>query len=434
MVTIKSVRRGSPAAKHGIQADDILLSVNGHEIHDVLDYEFYLAEKKVALQLHRGAELLNISFRKDEYEDIGLEFETYLMDCKKSCRNKCVFCFIDQLPKGMRETLYFKDDDSRLSFLMGNYITLTNLSEEDADRIVRMKTSPINVSVHTTDEALRVKMLNNRFAGESLRYLRKFADAGITLNCQIVLCKGLNDGEALDRTMRDLTALVPHLGGVSVVPAGLTDHRDGLYPLEPFTPEENAAVIDQVDAFAAECLEKFGSRLFYCSDEMYIACGRELPPEDYYEEYPQLENGVGMIRSFETEFADELACLDEYDLEKPREVSLATGYAAYDFMKSVCDRLTARVPALTCHVYRIRNDFFGHSITVAGLVTGGDLLAQLREQPLGERLLLPSVMLRHEQDRFLDDMTKEELSEKLGVRIVIDDGSAMDLIAKILGD
>ena len=258
MVTIKGVEKGSPAAKHKIQPGDILISINGHDINDVLDYRFRLTEKKITLKIHREAELFDVTIKKDEYSDIGLEFETYLMDCKQSCRNKCVFCFIDQLPKGMRDTLYFKDDDSRLSFLMGNYITLTNLTDADVDRICEMKTSPINISVHTTNPELRVKMMKNKRAGEVLAYLKRFADAGIELNCQIVLCKGLNDGKELDRSMRDLVKLYPHLSGVSIVPAGITDHREGLYELEPFSPEETGKVIDQVDAFASECLEKYG--------------------------------------------------------------------------------------------------------------------------------------------------------------------------------
>ncbi len=432
MVTITNVERASLAEKHGIQAGDILLSINGHDIRDVLDYRFRLTEKKITLQLHRGAELLDVTIKKGEYDDIGLAFETYLMDCKQSCRNKCVFCFIDQLPQGMRETLYFKDDDSRLSFLMGNYITLTNLTDADVERICEMKTSPINISVHTTNPELRVKMMKNKRAGEVLSYMRRFVEAGIDLNCQIVLCRGLNDGAELDRSMRDLSSLAPHLLGVSVVPAGLTDHRDGLFPLEMHTPEQTAAIIDQVDAFAAECMEKYGSRMFFCADEMYLRCGRELPCEDYYEGYPQLENGVGMIRSLAVEFAEEMDFLDEYDLKKPRKLSIATGYAAYDFIRSLSDMLMRRVPSLQISVYRIKNEFFGENITVAGLVTGRDLAAQLQGKPLGERLLIPSVMLRAEGDRFLDDMTPEQISKTLGVHLIPTDSVGTDFVSKIL--
>ena len=414
MVTITGVEKASPAAKHGILPGDILISINGHDINDVLDYRFRLTEKKITLLIHHGPDLKEITIKKDEYSDIGLEFETYLMDKKHSCRNKCVFCFIDQLPKGMRDTLYFKDDDSRLSFLMGNYITLTNLSEEDVDRIIEMKTSPINVSVHTTNPELRVKMMKNKNAGKVLSYLRRFADAGISLNCQIVLCKGINDGKELERSMTDLAALYPSLVGVSIVPAGITNYREGLCHLEPFTAEEAGEVIDTIDKFGEKCLKKFGTRLFFSSDELYIEAGRELPGEDYYEGYPQIENGVGMIRSMDGEFTDELDFLDEYDLEKPRKVSVATGAAAYDFIKSLADRLCEQVPTLECHVYKIINDFFGHNITVAGLLTGKDLANQLKGKDLGNRLLIPRVTLRSEGDVFLDDTTPEWLSEQLG--------------------
>ena len=433
MVTITGVEKASPAAKHGILPGDILISINGHDINDVLDYRVRLTEKKITLLIHRGPDLKEITIKKDEYSDIGLEFETYLMDKKHSCRNKCVFCFIDQLPKGMRDTLYFKDDDSRLSFLMGNYITLTNLSEEDVDRIIEMKTSPINVSVHTTNPELRVRMMKNKNAGKVLSYLRRFADAGISLNCQIVLCKGINDGKELKRSMTDLAALYPSLVGVSIVPAGITNYREGLCHLEPFTAEEAGEVIDTIDKFGEKCLKKFGTRLFFSSDELYIEAGRELPGEDYYEGYPQIENGVGMIRSMDGEFTDELDFLDEYDLEKPRKVSVATGAAAYDFIKSLADRLCEQVPTLECHVYKIINDFFGHNITVAGLLTGKDLANQLNGKDLGDRLLIPRVTLRSEGDVFLDDTTPEWLSEQLGgVEIVPVESTGNDFVSKVL--
>ena len=433
MVTITGVEKASPAAKHGILPGDILISINGHDINDVLDYRFRLTEKKITLFIHRGPDLKEITIKKDEYSDIGLEFETYLMDKKHSCRNKCVFCFIDQLPKGMRDTLYFKDDDSRLSFLMGNYITLTNLSEEDVDRIIEMKTSPINVSVHTTNPELRVKMMKNKNAGKVLSYLRRFADAGISLNCQIVLCKGINDGKELERSMTDLAALYPSLVGVSIVPAGITNYREGLCHLEPFTAEEAGEIIDTIDKFGEKCLKKFGTRLFFSSDELYIEAGRELPGEDYYEGYPQIENGVGMIRSMDGEFTDELDFLDEYDLEKPRKVSVATGAAAYDFIKSLADRLCEQVPTLECHVYKIINDFFGHNITVAGLLTGKDLANQLNGKDLGDRLLIPRVTLRSEGDVFLDDTTPEWLAEQLGgIEIVPVESTGNDFVSKVL--
>lgn len=432
MVKISSVEPSSPAARAGLRAGDILISLNGQDINDVLDYRFYLTEKHVTLKIHRGPELFDVSIKKGEYDDIGLGFDTYLMDEKHSCRNKCIFCFIDQLPRGMRDTLYFKDDDSRLSFLLGNYITLTNLSDADVDRIIEMKTSPINISVHTTNPELRIQMMKNKRAGEVLSYLRRFADAGISLNCQIVLCKGVNDGAELWRTMRDLVSYLPSLNGVAIVPAGLTDHRDGLYKLEPYTPDEAAAIIDMVDEFAAECLEKYGSRLFFCADELYLKAGRELPDDEYYEGYSQLEDGVGMIRSMQTEFDDEFEYISDYDLAKPRSLSIATGYAAYDFILSLVERLRAVSPSLDCKVYKIRNDFFGHNITVAGLITGRDIISQLEGKPLGERLLIPSVMLRHERDRFLDDLTTDELSKRLGVKLVTVESNGAEFIEKIL--
>lgn len=432
MVTVTDVECGSPGHKSGILPGDILISINGHEIRDVLDYRFRLTEKTVTLKIHRGAELFDVTIKKDEYDDIGLSFETYLMDKKQTCKNKCVFCFIDQLPKGLRDSLYFKDDDSRLSFLMGNYITLTNLSDSDVERICEMKTSPINISVHTTNPELRVKMMKNKRAGEVLSYMKRFADAGISLNCQIVLCKGLNDRDELVRSMNDLVELTPSLLGVSIVPAGLTDYRDGLYPLEMLTADDLAYTIDTVDSFAEECMKKYGSRLFFCSDEMYLGCGRALPDEDYYEGYPQLENGVGMIRSLKCEFDDELEFLADYDIKKPRRLSIATGYLAYDFISSLAAELMRRIPSLDITVHRIRNDFFGKNITVAGLITGRDLLAQLSGKDLGERLIIPSVMLRSERDMFLDSMTVDELSEKLGTEIIASDSTGTDFISTIL--
>lgn len=432
MVCITDVEPGSLAEKHGIRAGDYLISINGHDICDVLDYRFRLTEKTVVLKIHRGAELFDVTINKDEYSDIGLCFETFLMDKKQSCKNKCVFCFIDQLPCGMRDSLYFKDDDSRLSFLMGNYITLTNLTEEDVSRICEMKTSPINISVHTTNPELRVKMMRNKNAGRVLSYMRRFTDAGISLNCQIVLCKGLNDGQELLNTMHDLEKLTPHLVGVSIVPAGITDHREGLYPLKKLTSEDLSNTINMVDEFAKECMKKHGSRLFYCSDEMYLQCGRELPSEDYYEGYPQIENGVGMIRSLEGEFRSELDFLSDYDTDKPRKLSIATGYLAYDFITSLARELMDRVPSLKVTVHRIKNEFFGENITVAGLVTGCDILKQLKGKDLGERLIIPAVMLRAERDMFLDSMTLDELSEELGVDIVPSDTNGTDFVSQIL--
>ncbi len=436
MVRIRDVIPDGIAARAGILANDILLSINGHEIRDVLDYRFYLTDTAVRLALERNGEPYTVRINKGEYDDVGLEFETPLMDKKHSCANRCVFCFIDQLPAGMRETLYFKDDDDRLSFLHGNYVTLTNLRDADVERLITMHISPVNVSVHTTNPALRVKMMKNKRAGEVLSYLDRLAEAGIALCTQIVLCKELNDGAELDRSMRDLAALHPSLRSCAIVPVGLTRHREGLYPLELFTPEECAAVIEQVNAFGNECLQKLGTRLFYCSDEFYVRAGLPLPPEDYYEDYSQIENGVGMLTSLESEFDFELDYLEEAleDFRPPRTVSVATGAAAYEHIASLCSRLESRVEGLTVRVHRIVNHFFGESVTVAGLLTGKDVCEQLADKELGDELLFPAVMLRADGDVFLDDMTPAELSARLGgipVRPSPSDGA--ELLKLLLG-
>ena len=435
MVTITVAESTGRAYRAGVRSGDVLVSINQNEIRDVLDYRFYLTEATVELCLLRAGEPYHVCIHKDEYEDIGLEFETPLMDKKHSCQNGCVFCFIDQLPKGMRESLYFKDDDDRLSFLHGNYVTLTNLKDADVDRLIKMHISPVNVSVHTTNPALRVKMMKNKRAGEVLSYLGRLANAGIALCTQIVLCKGLNDGDELDRSMQDLLAYYPALRSCAIVPVGLTRHRDGLYPLEAFSPAECANVIRQVTAFGDACKKKHGTRLFYCADEFYIRAGLPLPEEDYYEEYSQIENGVGMITSLCSEFGIEMKYLDEYltKFTAPRTVSIATGMAAFDTLHALAKRLERAVEGLTVHVYPIQNHFFGESVTVAGLLTGKDVSEQLRGQVLGDELLYPSVMLKADEEIFLDDMTPAILSERLGVpvRPVKSDGA--ELICAILG-
>ena len=434
-VNITDVLPKSRAAKAGIKQGDILVSINGREINDVLDYRFYLAEKQITLSILRDGKTLDFSIRKQEYDDIGLDFETPLMDKKHSCENKCVFCFIDQLPKGMRSSLYFKDDDSRLSFLHGNYITLTNLHQSDIDRIIEMHISPVNISVHTTNPELRVKMMKNKRSGEVLSYMRQLADAGITLCCQIVLCKGLNDGKELDRTMCDLEALAPAMESTSIVPAGLTKFRDGLYPLEAFTPEECAKVIKQINDFGDMCLVKHGTRLFFPADELYIKAGLPLPDDSFYESYAQIQNGVGMITDMQTGFDLEMECADEYaeQFTSPRRVSVATGYAAYDHIRGLCQRLTERFSGLEINVYPIKNNFFGEQITVSGLLTGKDISEQLKGCDLGDELLFPDVCLRAEGDVFLDDMTPAELSDILCVPVSPSSSEASSFIRTVLG-
>lgn len=427
MVTVFEVTKGSPADINGIRKGDILISVNGNEIKDVLDYRYYITEKHLSLLVHRGPELFTVTIDKEEYDDIGLEFETYLMDKKHTCRNKCIFCFIDQNPHGMRDTVYFKDDDSRLSFLLGNYVTLTNLKDADIDRIVKMRLSPINISVHTTSPTLRCQMLNNKNAGDVLRYLDRLTKANIAINAQIVLCKGVNDGDELEKTLTDLSHYLPALQSVAVVPAGITKHREGLYPLAPFTKEEARTVLDALNTFGEAMLKKQGTRLVFPSDEWYLTAELPLPDEDYYEGYPQLENGVGMITSMRREFEDALPYLaEDYDLSKTVECSIATGEAAYPFILSLTEALARKHKHFTCRVYKIDNDFYGRTITVAGLVTGGDIIRQLQDKPLGDFLVLPSVMLRDEKDRFLDDVTLDEVENALStpIRLSLSNGES----------
>ena len=436
MVTVYGIVPGSDAEKRGIKVGDKLHTVNGSEINDVLDYRYYLTDSKVLLTLERDGVIFTIEILKEMYADIGLEFETYLMDSKHSCLNRCIFCFIDQLPKGMRKTLYFKDDDSRLSFLHGNYVTLTNLKDSDIDRIIRMKISPINVSVHTMDPDLRVSMMHNKNAGKVLSYLDRLKDAGIEMSLQIVLCKGVNDGKALQYSMERIAGLYPAASSVSIVPAGLTKYRDGLYPLSPYTPCECREIIKQVEDFGKLCLEKYGSRIFFPADELYIKGGLPLPDEDFYEGYPQIENGVGMIASMKCEF--EWALEDFKGAAAERAVSIATGYASYDFMKGLADEAMKSIPGLKVNVFRIKNDFFGENITVAGLLTGKDVTEQLSDAAksgaLGGKLLLPRVMLRSEGDLTLDGMTPEQMSEKLGVEIRFVSSDGQDLLDALTED
>lgn len=432
MVEICEVRAHSRAEKQGVLAGDILVSINGHDINDVLDYRFYLAENTVELLLKRNGEEYKISIRKGEYDDIGLEFATPLMDKKHTCENKCIFCFIDQNPKGMRESIYFKDDDSRLSFLHGNYITLTNLKMADIQRIVNMHISPVNVSVHTTNPELRVMMMKNKHSGEVLSYLRVLSDAGIKLRGQIVLCKGVNDGAELQRSMEDLCTYYPQLDSVSIVPAGLTAYRDGLYPLEPFSPEECAEVIRQVTEFGDRCVEKLGERVFYASDEFYVKSGTPLPEYEFWGDFSQIENGVGMLSSFEYEFMCALSTLDEEEKQIKRHVTVATGYASYEMIKKLADRLCEECPGLRINVEKIKNNFFGGEVTVTGLLTGKDIAEQLSDKLLGDAVYLSRNVLRSEGDLFLCGMTPDELSEKLGTNIVFTDNDGGEFLYSIL--
>ena len=424
-VQIAYVTPDSPAAKAHIHAGDILESINGRIIEDVLDYRFYIPDTRLKLKVTSDGRSRTVRIRKEEYQEIGLEFNSYLMDEQRSCRNQCVFCFIDQLPAGMRESLYFKDDDSRLSFLFGNYITLTNLTEHEIARIIEMHISPINVSVHTTNPELRCRMMNNRFAGDCLHTLYRFVEAGLTVQCQLVLVPGYNDGEELDRTLRDLAALGPAVRSVAAVPVGLTRHREGLAPLRPFTKEEAVRVIEQLETAGDEMLKQTGNRVFYPSDEWYIRAGLPIPDGAFYEEYAQLENGVGMTALLREQFMDAL----EQETREPRRdrFVIATGVAAAPFLQQLMTAATERWPYLQVQVVPIRNDFFGELITVSGLVTGGDLIRQLESVSM-DVLLLPENMLRQEQDLFLDDVTPQQVEAALHttVRVVPEtDGNAL---------
>lgn len=435
-VRIDSIEPNSYAEKAGILAGETLVSMNGKDIYDVLDYRFYETNRHLVLELrndrgdHRTVEL-----RKRQYDSIGLGFSSYLMDEKMSCRNKCIFCFIDQMPPGMRDTLYFKDDDSRLSFLFGNYITLTNVKERDVQRIIDMHISPINVSVHTTNPELRVKMMKNRFAGEALQILPRLAEAGIRLNCQLVLCPGINDGEELQRSLTDLERLMPSLQSVAMVPIGLTKFREGLEQIPPYTKEGAAAVIDLVDRFGDRLEAQYGERIMYAADEFYLKAERPIPPPSYYGDFSQIESGVGSMACLKEEFT---FALEDGEAEgwfdiPPRRITLATGVAAKDFIRKLLDEAEGKCDNLKCEVIGIVNDFFGESITVAGLVTGGDMIRQLKDRDLGDALLIPEVMLRHEKDVFLDDVSVEEVERQLGVPVITVANEGQCLLDAVLG-
>ena len=429
---IKTVLPGSIASELELVPGDVLLSVNGKEIEDILDYHYLTNEEYLTVLVRKpDGEEWELEIEKEFEEDLGLEFTEELMDQYRSCRNQCIFCFIDQMPPGMRETLYFKDDDARLSFLQGNYITLTNMSDKQIDRIIFYKLSPINISIHTTNPELRCRMLNNRFAGIALEKIDRLCRAGITMNGQIVLCKGYNDGEELRRTLRDLEKYVPEMQSVSVVPVGLTKYRDGLVPLEPFGREEAGEVLALIGEYQEYYKSRHNTRLVFASDEWYLTAGEEIPEADFYENYPQIENGVGMVRSLLDEFTE------AFSRAKPdsacRDVALATGRLMAPILRRLFEVLPDKFPNTRVTVYDIRNDFFGESITVAGLLTGRDIIAQLTGLPAAGRLLLPSALLRSGENVLLDDVTVSDIEKALQttVRIVKSDGT--DLLRAILG-
>ena len=432
-VKVFSVEKDSYGAIAGVQGGDILVSINGTEIFDVLDYRFCIQAKKLKLSLERNGEPFSVSIRKsDEFADIGLEFETYLMDKHHSCKNKCIFCFVDQMPKGMRDTLYFKDDDSRLSFLFGNYITLTGLCPRELQRIIDMHISPVNISVHTMNPKLRVEMMKNPHSGEVLENIKLFAENGIEMNTQLVLCPGINDGDELRFSLSELGKLYPAVKSIAAVPVGLTKFRDGLYPLRPYTKEEASRVIDIIDEFNAHfSFYNNGEILAYASDEFYLLAERELPTADYYGVFNQLDNGVGVCALLKDEFMQAIEEIQSKPLS--RNVTIATGEAAYGLLKELSSVAMSKFPGLKVNVIKIINEFFGETVTVAGLITGKDFKAQLKGKNLGDALLIPAVSLRKERDRFLDDVTLEELSEYLGIQAVAVENDGYKLLEMIIG-
>ncbi len=418
MVPIVCVEKGSLAEKAGIFPGDILLSIDSHPIRDVLDYRFFLTEPSITLALRRGDKDFSLTIKKGRYDDIGLDFDTFLMDKKKHCANKCIFCFIDQNPHGMRETVYFKDDDTRLSFLQGNYVTLTNVTDEELNRIVKMRLSPVNISVHTTNPSLRIKMLGNPKADRIMDQLRILKEGGISLNCQIVACRGINDGKELERTLTDLETLMPELESVAVVPAGLTMHREGLYPLTHYDKKSAENIIKVVEDYGEKWLKQYGIRGVYAADEFYLAATCPLPPEEAYDGYPQLDNGVGLLRSTREELLDEIRYrYEEGDWkslpQKRLSVTLVTGKAAEGFLKEICEEIQLRLPFLSLRVKAVENRFFGSSVTVAGLICGQDIADAVKEET-PEILFIPAVSLRYERDKFLDDYSLIQLQEEVG--------------------
>ena len=429
---VKSLMPGGIGEELGIEPGDKLLAINGNEIQDVFDYYYYEESEQLLLLIEKpDGEEWELEIEKDEDESLGIEFDQSLMDEYRSCRNKCMFCFIDQMPKGMRETLYFKDDDSSLSFLQGNYITLTNMSDHDVERIVKYRLEPINISFQTTNPELRCKMLHNRFAGEALKKVDILYRGQIEMNGQIVLCKGVNDGEELERTIRDLTGYLPYLKSVSIVPVGLTKYRDGLYPLEPFTKEDAREVLSVIHRWQEKIYQEHGIHMIHAGVEWYVLGEEEVPEEARYDGYLQLENGVGMMRLLFNEVQEALSAVTGDG--RQREISLATGRLMYPYIGKILEEIRKKFPNITTHLYAIRNDFFGERITVSGLITGQDLTGQLKGQPLGERLLLPCNMLKIGEPVFLDDFTLEEVENSLQVKTDIVKSSGQDLLDAVIG-
>lgn len=431
-VEIKAVKKLSALYFKGVRSGDKLISINGNNIRDFLDYEFYVKEEKLLLEFEHKGKTKLVKISKGADDDIGLEFDSFLMDKQQRCRNNCIFCFIDQNPEGMRESVYFKDDDSRLSFLFGNYITLTNLTDEDIERIIKMHISPVNISVHTMNKELRVKMMKNKNAGKCLDYIKRLADAGIELNTQLVLCPGINDGKELEYSLLELSKLYPAVKSIAAVPVGVTKHREGLYDMPIYTKETAAEVIRIINTFGDSFKAESGTRLAYAADEFYLTAEVDIPQADYYENYPQIENGVGMWTSLYDEVSDVLQDVNA-DVVTERKLSLATGVAAYPLIKGIADRMMLLFPKLKINVYEIKNDFYGHTVTVAGLITAQDLVSQLKDKELNGLLLIPEVMLKDGENIFLDNLSVEDVEKALNVNIDTVSSDGADLVNKIIG-
>lgn len=430
-VLINGIESHSHAYRCGIKENEHLVSINGNEIIDVLDYRFYQFYKELELVIEDVCgNKRTVKVKKPEYDELGLLFDTYLIDEQKSCRNKCIFCFIDQLPKGMRETLYFKDDDSRMSFLFGNYITLTNITEHEVERIIKMHISPVNISVHTTNEELRCKMMNNRFAGEALKHLRRLSESSIEINTQIVCCPGYNDGDELIKTLNDLEELGVNM--VAVVPVGLTGYRDGLTELVPFTKEKACETIDIIESFAEKCLQKHGRRIAFAADELYIKAERDIPPAEHYEDFPALENGVGLIASLSDDLSYALECY-EGETDMHRKVTIACGTSAAPFLSDMMKGIESRFPNVKVQVVPVKNEFFGGHINVSGLIVGRDLINQLKNIDLGDELLITSSMLRYDNDLFLDDTSVDDVEEQLNIKLTPVNNNGEDLLYAVIG-
>lgn len=431
-MTVQNVIAGSIAEEAGIEIGDVLLSINGENIEDVFDYRFLMTDEALVLEIEKGdGEIWDIDIEKDQYEDLGIDFENPLMDEMKSCSNKCIFCFIDQLPKNMRQTLYFKDDDSRMSFLAGNYVTLTNMKDEEIDRIIRYRMSPINVSVHTTNPKLRTFMLNNKFAGNVMDRIKNLVEAGIEVNCQIVLCRGINDESELDKSINELAEMYPGVKSISVVPVGITRHRDGLFELQPYDSESSDKVISQVEKLQESFVKNHDSRIVYLADEFYIMANRAIPDYKDYEDFPQIENGVGLISMLLHEFYEYLEVIVPYKTEK-RTVSIATGVSPYKYIKEMTTVLENKFDRLKVNIYEIKNNYFGKNVTVTGLLTGIDLIEQLKGKELGTELLISRSMLKADEDILLDDYSLKMLEEAINIKITVVENDGKDFIEKIL--